>query len=98
MSGFSCLPLFGWAELCSKPAGYPPGQESHQRDCGARLCHQEDPLQDGGRRGPALAAAEVVPVLRRHHLHPLHGLIQRVRPGPDGGPTHQPAGGVHEHL
>lgn len=59
----SLAPFLCLVELRPEQAGYPAGQEGDKGHRGARLCHQEDPFQDGGRGWPALAAPEVVPVL-----------------------------------
>lgn len=69
------------SDLHTQQAGHFVREEGHQRHRGARLCHQEDSLQDGGRGRAEVAEAEVVSVLRRHHVHPLHGVIVRVRSG-----------------
>lgn len=68
-------------ELHPEQAGHFVCEEGDERDRGARLCHQKDPLQDGGRRRSEVAEAEVVPVFRRDHVDTLHGVFVGVRPG-----------------
>lgn len=76
----TCLPSV-LSELHPEQAGYLVREEGDEGHRGARLRHQEDPVQDGGRRRAAVAEAEVVPVFRRHHVDPLHGVVVGVRPG-----------------
>lgn len=68
-------------ELYPKQAGHFVCEEGNERHRRARLCHQEDSFQDGGRRRAEVPEAEVVPVFRRDHVDTLHGVVVGVRSG-----------------
>lgn len=73
------LALF--SELHPEQAGHFVCAEGDQRHRGARLCHQEDSLQDGGCGRAEVPEAEVVSVFRRDHVDTLHGFVVGVRSG-----------------
>ena len=85
-------------ELCTNAAGHlvcPQEDKRHSRTF--HRCQQRAfPLC--GRRRPEVPAAEVVPVLRSGDVHPLPGVLQRVRPAPVGGQHDQPSHRILRHL
>lgn len=73
--------IFPFSELHPKQAGHLVCEEGDQRHRRARLRHQEDSFQDGGRRRAEVPEAEVVSVFRRDHVDTLHGFVVGVRSG-----------------
>ena len=48
--------------------------------------------------GQRVTAPEVVSVFRGHHVHPVSGVVERVRPGPHGGPQNEQTGRVLQYI
>ena len=77
---------------------HPAFSESHKRNLGAHVRYPRHPVPLCRRRWPAVAAAEMVPVFRSRHVHPLPRCELRVRPGSVWRSQNKSVGRVMQHL